>query len=97
MYPSDVGKSLDLIVYFSLSPNDVAVNHSYNCIASLSTKNVTATIDEEDYGSPVTAAMSKMQIQAYNGIPNEPDFVASELWSVVLIADSIRMSPLDFN
>lgn len=80
MYIPDAGKNLDLIVYFAMSPNDVAVNHSYNCIASLSTKNVTASIVEEDYEGPVTAAMSKMQIQAYNGIPNEPDFVASELW-----------------
>lgn len=79
MHLPDVGKNLDLIVSFALSPNDVAVNHSYNCIASLSAKNVTATIDDEDYESPITAAMSKMQIQAFNGIPNEPDFVASEL------------------
>lgn len=78
MYLTDAGKNLDLTVDFSLSPNDVAVNHSYNCIASISTKNVTAEIEEDEYKNPVTASMSKMQMQAYNAIPNEPDFVASE-------------------
>ncbi|KAK4318729.1 hypothetical protein Pmani_010301 [Petrolisthes manimaculis] len=71
------GKNLDLIMYFELNPSDVPVNHSYNCIASLSTKNVSATIDGTEYKQPVTSAMSKTQMQAYNGIPNEPDFVAN--------------------
>lgn len=72
------GKMLDLIVDYDFSPGEVSVNHSFICRTSLTTKNVTANMDKADYGAPVTSTLKNIQIQAFNKIKNEPDFVDCE-------------------
>lgn len=69
------GKKMSLDVNLELTPVEVAVNHSYKCISKLGS-NVHATIDGKDY-EKVSAEMDGMQIQAFNMIANEPDFVAA--------------------
>ncbi|XP_042206566.1 lysosome-associated membrane glycoprotein 1-like [Homarus americanus] len=74
---TDVGKSLDLVIDFGLSPIDVAVNYSFSCHSTLSTKNVNGTIEEEPYKLPLSSLLNGIQIEAFNEVINEPDFGAS--------------------
>lgn len=69
---------LELTVDYDLSPGEVSVDHSFICRSYLTSTNVTATIGMADYGSPVTSTLKNIQIQAFNTIKNEQDFVDCE-------------------
>ncbi|XP_045597371.2 lysosome-associated membrane glycoprotein 1 [Procambarus clarkii] len=71
------GKMMDLVIYSSLNPFDVAVNFSLNCHSTISTSNVTGTVEKEEYDLPLSSSFSQIHIEAFNEIQNEPDFVAS--------------------
>ncbi|XP_071512308.1 LAMP family protein lmp-1-like [Panulirus ornatus] len=73
----NLGNTLELVMYYDLSPIEVAVNHSFTCHSSLSTTNVTGTIGKDDYSLPLASALDAIQIEAFNKIPNEPDFLDS--------------------
>lgn len=92
------GKKMSLEVNLALTPVEVAVNHSYKCISQLDS-DVRATIDGKVY-EKVTADMDGMQIQAFNMIANEPDFVdathctADETSDIVPIAVGCALAGL---
>lgn len=67
-----------LIVDYDFTPGEVSVNHSFICRSTLTTSNVTAMINTTIYDAPVTSTLENIQIQAYNKIINEKDFVDCE-------------------
>lgn len=60
---------------YDMSPLEVGVNHSFTCHSSLSTSNVTGTLEKKEYDLPLSSALDGIQIEAFNQIPNEPDFL----------------------
>lgn len=91
-------KKMSLDVKLDLTPVDVAVNHSYKCISQLDS-DVHAVVDGKEY-EKVTADMDGMQIQGFNMIANEPDFVdathctADETSDIVPIAVGCALAGL---
>ena len=72
------GKTLMLTVDYNFNPGEVSVNHSFICRADLSTSNVTAMLEKDHYDPPVTSTLKNIQIQAFNKIVKEKDFVDCE-------------------
>jgi len=93
------GKKMSLVVDIDFSPSEVAVNHSYHCFSKLDS-DVDATIDGKKYDQKIVADMDGMQIQAFNMIANEPDFVdathctADETSDIVPIAVGCALAGL---
>lgn len=74
---TDAGKTLDLTVDYNFSPGEVSVNHSFICRSSITTNNVTATIEKDTYSSPVTSTLKNIQMQAFNKIKGQENFAES--------------------
>lgn len=74
---TEAGKTLALEMDYGFAPLSIAVNHSFNCHSYLSAANVTGTIGGEEYKLPLSSTLEGIQFQAYNQVPNEPDFVTS--------------------
>ncbi|XP_068241794.1 lysosome-associated membrane glycoprotein 1-like [Palaemon carinicauda] len=89
---TDAGKTLSLVVDYGFSPLSVPVNHSYNCHSSLSAVNITATIGDEPYTLGVSSKLEGIHIQAFNMVPNEPDFVSSVHCSADEISDVVPIA-----
>jgi len=92
-------KEMTLQINLALTPVEVAVNHSYKCISHLDSS-TQASIDGIEYDNTVLADMDGMQIQAFNMIANEPDFVdathctADETSDIVPIAVGCALAGL---
>ncbi|XP_037787167.1 lysosome-associated membrane glycoprotein 1-like [Penaeus monodon] len=71
------GEKLDLAMNYNFSPLEIGVNRSFNCHSHLSAFNVTGTLDGAEYELPLGSDLTNIQIQAYNEIVGEKDFVDS--------------------
>ncbi|XP_047497832.1 platelet glycoprotein Ib alpha chain-like [Penaeus chinensis] len=71
------GEKLDLVMNYNFSPLEIDVNRSFNCHSHLSAFNVTGTLDKAEYELPLASDLTNIQIQAYNEIVGEKDFVDS--------------------
>ncbi|KAK8391050.1 hypothetical protein O3P69_017007 [Scylla paramamosain] len=86
------GKTLNLTVDYNFNPGEVSVNHSFICRADLSTSNVTAMLDKDHYNSAVTSTLKNIQIQAFNKIGKEKDFVDSVHCTADNISDVVPIA-----
>ncbi|ROT74390.1 putative lysosome-associated membrane glycoprotein 1 [Penaeus vannamei] len=71
------GEKLDLVMNYNFSPLEIGVNRSFNCHSHLSAFNVTGSLDGAEYDLPLGSDLTNIQIQAYNEIIGERDFVDS--------------------
>lgn len=60
---------------YNFSPLEIGVNRSFNCHSHLSAFNVTGSLDGAEYDLPLGSDLTNIQIQAYNEIIGERDFV----------------------
>lgn len=72
---ASTGEKLDLVMNYDFSPLEIGVNRSFNCHSHLSAFNVTGTLKDQDYDLPLMSELTNIQIQAYNEIVGEKDFV----------------------
>lgn len=86
------GMLLKLTVDYNFNPGEVGVDHSFICRADLSTSNVTAMLDNVPYDHPVTSTLKNIQIQAFNSIVNEKDFVDSVHCTADNISDVVPIA-----
>lgn len=62
-----------------LTPNQVPMNHSFMCYASLTFGNFSTSIDETPYSYPMELDIDGVQIQAFNGKKTKNKFVEGKL------------------
>lgn len=75
---------------YNLSPLEIAVNHSFSCHSHLSALNVTGMVNDVAYDLPLMSDLTSFQIQAYNEIIGEKDFVDCEFIFVLQSQYSYR-------
>lgn len=71
------GDTLDMELDYNFSPLEIGVNRSFNCHSHLTAVNVTGKLGDNEYDLPLSSELTSIQIQAYNEIPGEKDFVDS--------------------